>query len=193
MPPITKFQRRRIASHAIYGVVVARSRLFTLIQRIDDFRCDGYVILRNRDITAASVHPSEKTHAAIIRAEGRWQAVSSFAKRMDISSLAAILAHLRKTVVIIEDERPKSKNFFIGRIIHLAPSMIGFRHFDADAIWQDPCFIRHRSMTQIRFDDDYSRIYAKHLPPMPKGLQKVAAKHAREVRRGRRPAPRRRS
>ena len=133
-----------------------------------DFRLDGYVVRRLKDI----IEINSKTDLTndILESEG----VTAQVKRidMDLSSLEGVLSYLshNRLNAIFESEDRNSGNidYVIGRIEKRDDRYLYVRAFDTNGSWEEKATrIAFSELVSISFGTRYVDIFSKYLPPCP--------------------------
>lgn len=133
-----------------------------------DFRLDGYVIRRVKDI----VEISSKVDLTdeILKSEGVINEVKDV--DIDVSTWEGILSYLssHKLNAIFESESRDSgmMDYAIGRIEKKDDRYLYVRAFDADGNWEEkPTRIAFSELSSISWGTRYVDIFSKYLPPCP--------------------------
>ena len=133
-----------------------------------DFRLDGYVCRRVKDI----VEISSKVDLTdeILKSEGVINEVKDV--DIDVSTWEGILSYLssHKLNAIFESESRDSgmMDYAIGRIEKKDDRYLYVRAFDADGNWEEkPVRIAFSELCSISWGTRYVDIFAKYLPPCP--------------------------
>ncbi len=125
-PQEVAIERIDIDPSALYGFVLAFSSDLVLIHLLDDFRLDGYRILRVRDISKVrrSYVPSR-----ILKAEGILAQVG-LACSIDLKSWQSVFRDLKALGrnIIVEGEQPEVDAFTIGKIIRVNKKTLSMRY-----------------------------------------------------------------
>ncbi|MBR2751363.1 MAG: hypothetical protein IKD90_09545 [Clostridiales bacterium] len=133
-----------------------------------DFRLDGYVVRRIKDV----VEISSKVDLTndILESEG----VTSEIKKIDIdlSSWDRVLFYLSEkrmnAIFESEDRNSGQIDFVIGRIEKKDDRYLYVRGFDADGKWEDKSTrIAFSELISISFGTRYVEIFSKYLPVCP--------------------------
>ena len=133
-----------------------------------DFRLDGYVARRIKDI----VEISSKVDLTdeILKSEGVMDQVESI--DIDISSWEGLLSFLssRKLNAIFESQDRDSgmPDYVIGRIEKKDDRYLYVRGFDTNGQWEEkPTRIAFSELCSISWNTRYVDIFSKYLPPCP--------------------------
>lgn len=133
-----------------------------------DFRLDGYVVRRMKDIV--EINSKVDLTNDILESEG----VTSQIQKIDIdlSSWEGMLSYLshNRLNAIYESEDRNSGNidYVIGRIEKKDDRYIYVRGFDTDGKWEEkPTRIAFSELVSISFGTRYVEVFSKYLPPCP--------------------------
>ena len=162
---LNRFERKKINDTVITGTVVAESENLILIHQVDDFQFDGYIVLRQRDLTQAGTSDWERHEEKIMRAEKLWQNPPKSVRSLPLDDWRALLTAFVGKTVIVENER--KEDFLIGPVVSCDERAVNLHLFDATGEWQDVERMVYRDITCVQFGDRYSTIHARHLPPRP--------------------------
>ncbi len=159
------FERLKIDSNRLYGVVVAESDELLLIQHAYDFEFDGYIAIRRRDITKSYSSESNDYCEALMKNEGLWKRPTKASRSLPLTDWQTLLKVLIGKPVIIENER--KGDFFIGPVIECDARSVAIHHFDGCGQWEKIQRIAFRSITSVQFGSRYITVHSRHLPPRP--------------------------
>ncbi len=157
--------RSNIETYQLYGFVLACSSELVLIHVVDDFRSDGYQIIRVSDISEIRHSASDRTMQKILRAEGILEQVGS-KHPIDLRSWQSALQSLKSLGgnVIVEGEEPWVDEFFIGKIIRINKKTLSMRHFDGTGKWNEKLsYCPYEDISSVRFDCEYVNVFSRHL------------------------------
>jgi hypothetical protein len=158
---LVTIERKKIEGHRIYGVIVAQSANLTLLHQEFDFQFDGYMVIRNRDITLCESSESNDYSRRLMKREGLWKATPRWVRNLPLESWSELIAGFIGKVVIIEDE--KSEDFSIGPILEARSKHVMIHYFDGCGILKDVEKVAYSRITSMKFGDRYSTIHAKYL------------------------------
>jgi hypothetical protein len=167
---LNRFERKKISEIVIKGTVVAESENLILIHNVGDFEFDGYVVLRQRDLTQAGTSDWERHEEKIMRAEKLWQNPPKSVRSLPLDDWRALLTAFIGKTVIIENER--KDDFLIGPVVSCDERAVNLHQFDAAGAWENVERMLYRDITCVQFGDRYSTIHARHLPPRPEATAK---------------------
>jgi hypothetical protein len=158
---ITKFERKRIDNHSLYGKIIKESDNLVLLAQVIDFQFDGFMVVRKKDITKCIVDDSTKYGTKIMKLEKSWPKIPILIRKLNITSWHTLLSDI-KSVVIVENERIDS-SFYIGIVEDSKRTSVSIRCFDGVGKWQDTEVIKITDITSCTFLDRYSSIHSKYL------------------------------
>jgi hypothetical protein len=159
-------ERSRIDPNRLYGNVVNESDDFLCLHREIDFQLDGYIFLRNKDITSQTDGtPAHRYHETLMRKEGYWVKPDRFVQKIALDSWETILAALVGKPVLVENER-KSDHCWVGIVDACTRTTVTINCFDTMGVFDaDADRIPLRSITSIQYGDRYTQTHFKHLKP----------------------------
>ena len=162
-----KIVRSRISEKALYAIPLGLSEDLVLLQGLDDFDLDGYLIIRLKDITSVEISKSQVFRLHILKEEGvldqiKKPALSSLDHWKDVlEELSAIGNN-----IIVQCESLESTEFYIGAIIAIDKKSLYLLYFDAFGEWdEEPTEISLRDITSVQIDSRYCTIISKYLSP----------------------------
>ena len=137
-----------------------------------DFRLDGYVVRRIRDIIEIS--SKEDITRSILESEGVLSEIKPI--DIDLASWETVLKYLEGTrcnaIFESEDRNSGQIDFVIGRVEKSDERYLFVRGFDANGNWDEkPTRIAFSELVSISFGTRYVTIFSKYLPPCPLDLE----------------------
>jgi hypothetical protein len=135
MSRLVTIECAKLDPNECYGVILAQSTTLTLLHRVDDFQFDGYVAVRNRDVTRCDSSESDDYYRTIMRREGLWETAPRSVKKLSVEGWPEMLAGLVGNVVILEDEVRES--FHIGPLLETHAKHAAIHYFDGCGRLQD--------------------------------------------------------
>jgi hypothetical protein len=162
---IYTFERKRINSKSIYGVIVAESSSLILIHYEDDFQFDGYMVMRRRDVSKWYTSETNAYCEKLMRKEGSWKNPPKAIRSLPLDDWRTLLTALIGKFVIIENER--TEDYYIGPVVACEKSFAKIHFFNSCGEWWDLERVPYRGITSMYFGDRYSIIHSRHLPPRP--------------------------
>ena len=164
---IIKIKRENIDDNEILGFPLGLSEEILLISRVVDFRDDGCLIIRLKDITDAYSLESNSFYEEICKKEGVRAIAQNENPITNISDLHLILSKLVgfKGFVSIQCELEDNELYYvIGEIISVQEKEIKFRSFDLQGKWTDKeLSIPIDDITMVGFNDNYSKMFYKYM------------------------------
>ena len=165
-PMIETFERKRIDPHRLYGVVVAESAELLLIHQVDDFQCDGYAIVRQRDVSSRTSGKSNAYCERVMRREGLWLPVPRWVRSLPLEDWERLLRALIGRVAIVENER--QDDYCIGPVLGLEQRRVWIHYFDSCGKLGEVDRFRLNRLTRVKIATRYSDVHGRHLtPPWP--------------------------
>ncbi|MFN0110700.1 MAG: hypothetical protein ACKVZH_17720 [Blastocatellia bacterium] len=158
-------ERRNITAENSHGFVLQVSDDLVLFQQASDFLIDGYAVIRLEDITSLRSGIYERFFEKMYRGEGVMAQIGEL-PAVDLSDWKSLLKSLKKIGqnVIIECENLDDGLFYIGKLVRVNQRSVEILHFDALGKWEEePSTVRYDEITQVRFDEQYIKIFSKYL------------------------------
>ena len=160
------FERHLGTQYNIEGFLIGWSKNYFLIQRLEEFHIDGFILLRRSDVDRlrpiATVHMWNK----ILREEGVTATVSNPCFKLKLAGLPTILRDIRasKQIIIVDCDYSEKSYLYIGKPDKIGTSSVSFRWFGVDGIWQSKCVsIPYVDISSIRFESEYISVYEKYV------------------------------
>ena len=133
-----------------------------------DFRLDGYVVRRLKDIV--EINSKVDITNDILENEG----VTSQVEKLDIDisswdGVLRYLSHGRKNAIFESEDRNSGNiDYVIGRIEKTDDRYLYVRGFDTNGNWEEkPTRIAFSELVSISFGTRYVEVFSKYLPPCP--------------------------
>jgi hypothetical protein len=165
---ITTIERKKITPDKLGGVILAESDELMLLREVADFHFDGFVVIRQKDITKKHQPKHNLFHEKLMKKDGKWYLgdIGHYlwkvkTPRNAISSWKELLTNLICEIVIIEDER--KEDFYLGLVREVSDKTVTIDYIDTMAKICKSCKIPFKSITQVIFDDEYSTTLARHI------------------------------
>lgn len=140
-----------------------------------DFRLDGYVVRRIRDIVEIS--SKEDITRSILESEGVLDEVRPV--DIDLTSWDTVLQYFSSNrcnaIFESEDRNSGQIDFSIGRLAKVDDRYLYVLGFDANGNWEEkPMRIAFSELVSISFGTRYVEIFSKYLPPCPLDLNEAS-------------------
>jgi len=145
---------------------LAIGRSLVLLQNIDDFDLDGYVVLPRNDVASVRSDESERFVERVLRDEGELRNVSPPPFPVALDSWAGLFSTIAAAgeIIIVECEANPDEDFCIGVVTGVTDGAVGIHQFDFVAMWDDaPTVVAYDDITRVRFGDRYSRVFPRYL------------------------------
>jgi hypothetical protein len=157
--------RSRIDLNALHGYPLVLGQKLLLVQYLDDFQFDGYMIVRIKDITSVISGDSERFSEFILKEEGIFNEIKN--PQITNCDTWEIVINELKAIgknIIIECEDIDEGKFYIGKIIEVTKNAVSFLYFDGVGKWDDASTIIYfKDITSIKFEDRYTTIISKYV------------------------------
>jgi len=148
----------------ISGIIVQKSKNFLLIHDVEEFRFNGYALLKMDHIETLHCNKFQKIYYNILKKEGILKKKSK--QKLKLSNWKSVFSDLvgKDIHVIVECEDLKNPTFTIGPIVKITSKSVSVRNYDAfGKLDKIPTKINFKDITLVRFGDRYSTIFRKYL------------------------------
>ncbi|MDB5149289.1 MAG: hypothetical protein JWQ57_3309 [Mucilaginibacter sp.] len=146
------------------GYVLGFSDSLLLLNETDDFRIDGYVIIRIDQIKKIRFNKGDKYFDKMMRWENAVEKVG-IKYHVDLSDWRSAFKSLKNLGlnVIAECEAEDIDTFTIGPITKVGKKYVYITDFDIEGFFDDsPTSIDYESITRVAFDTEYLNIFGKY-------------------------------
>lgn len=166
---LVSISRAEIDSLSIQGCILACSEALVLLQYVFDFRLDGFMLLRRKDITELKSGKTNRFQQYLLESEGLWDQVD-FTFRAPIESYKSFLAALSPNeIVIVEDEVAEPQQFLIGTVSRVAGDSVTINHFTGTGRLVEPKeTISLARVTSCQTRTNYIKAYQRHFERIKK-------------------------
>ncbi len=147
------------------GFIVDYSNEFVLLQEVDDFFIDGYLIFPLKSIAELRFNNKDRYYDRMLRGEKLIEKVGVKYK-IDITSWQTIFQSIKDLGlnVIIQNEDPINDSFDIGPITEIDSTSVSIRYFNSQGLLdEEPTKISWDLISIINFDDRYTITMGKYL------------------------------
>jgi len=148
---------------SIQGFVLCFSDALVLLQYVYDFRLDGHLLLRRRDITRMESGATDQLQRRMLDAEGVLSQID-FDYSAPIRSYKTFLESLQPNqIVILEDEISDDPELLIGTINAVNDDTATVNYFSGAGNWDEsPVEIPLSRITSCQTNTNYINFYARH-------------------------------
>ena len=146
------------------GYILGFSDSLLLLQETDDFKVDGYAIIRIDQIKKVRFNKSDKYFDKIMQWENLNKTVG-IKHHIDLNNWQSAFKSLQNhgLSVIAECEAEHIDSFTIGPITKAGRKNIYITNFDIEGFFDDsPTSIDYESITRVAFDSEYLNIFRKY-------------------------------
>jgi hypothetical protein len=160
---LVSIRRARIDTLSIQGFVLAFSETLILLQYVFDFRLDGFMLLRRKDVTGLKAGNTDRFQRQLLETEGVLDQVD-FDFRAPIDSYESFLADVSSDeIVIVEGEAADPQQFLIGIVSHVEGNGVTIRHFTGVGRLVEPHeTIVASQITSCQIRTNYIQFYQRH-------------------------------
>lgn len=149
----------------VFGVPVALSKGFLVIQEVSEFFLYGYTIIPLDSIVEVRRDASDTFIEGILRQEGFMERIS-MKYPLDLKDWKSIFTGLHETqlAVTVQCEELGEDFFFIGQVKRVDNDAIWIHHIDSEGVlaesWDEVLF---EDITKAGFDEPYANMFFKHV------------------------------
>lgn len=150
----------------ISGFILQMSEEFLLIQTEEEFRLNGYSIIRLDRFNSIQLGKTELFRKKILKKEGVLKLDYGINKKINLDSFKSIFRDLKQRdhFAIVECEDLKETTFTIGEIEKSTKKEVEIKYITSfGTIDKEPTKIKYKDITLIKFDDRYTKLYCKYL------------------------------
>ena len=161
---IVSISRESIDPNRIQGVILGYSKELLLLNYIYDFKLDGLLILRRKDISKIVSSKTDKFQKKLLIKEGVFDGID-FKNNYKLGSWHELFkdASKRHEYFIIELEDQDNPEFYIGKIERINSKSIRFNYFTGIARWEDEsCSIKLDRVTSCQINNNYLNVYERY-------------------------------
>ena len=146
------------------GIPVAQSRELLVLAREQEFQLDGWVALRQKDVTLVEQYDDNDFCRRVLEGEGVYgQAKAPGGGCRDWRELLDGIRKAHRGWATVECEAPEEMLFFVGVITAVDENYLMMRRVDADGSWHpDETTVPLQDITAVSFGGRYLRIYEKY-------------------------------
>jgi hypothetical protein len=146
------------------GYILGFSEKLILLHETDDFKVDGYAIIRMDQIKKVRFNKSDKYFDKMMIWEHLIEKVG-IKYQIDLTNWQLAFKSLQNLglSIIAECEAEDMDTFTIGPITKVGKKYIHITCFDVEGFFDDtPTSIDYESITRIAFDSDYLNVFSKY-------------------------------
>jgi hypothetical protein len=170
---LVEFERSKIDEFELRGIVLDISEEFTLLNVLtDDFRLNGFAVIRNEYVTRYRVYDSDDY---FLNRALRLKGIKPGRRpKVDLQNLAAALVSAQRLfpLITLHPEQKRRDVCYIGRIVGITEKTITLHEIEPGAEWGRPRRHRLCDITKIDFGGGYEdalwRVAVEdgHVPPI---------------------------
>ena len=161
---LVSVHRGEIDENAIQGFVLASSEELVVLQYVYDFRLDGLMVLRAKDVTEVRCSATDKFQKGLLAQEGLLENVP-FRAPFDLRDWRSVINQLSKqyALMILECEAEEEKDFVIGRVLKTTSTGVQVEYFSGAANWaESPAKLKFKDVTCCQVGTNYASFYQRH-------------------------------
>lgn len=161
---LVSIARDNIDYLSIQGFILAYSKELVLIQYIYDFRLEGLIVLRRRDITAIETSQTDEFQTDLLKEAGVFSQID-FTPAYDLTNWESVLNTLGRQAkyIIVENEALEDPEFCIGELRNVTQNSVDMLGFNGVGRWDDAeTTIHHSEITSLQAFTNYITFYQNH-------------------------------
>ncbi len=147
------------------GVPVLQTDTLLVLAKEQEFNLDGFVVLRQKDITLVEQYDDNDFCRRVLEGEGVYQRVQA-PKVPGCQSWQQLMEGILKNYggwLTVECESPTETLFFVGIGISSDKNYLMMRRVDADGSWhKDATTVPLQDITAVTFGGHYLSVYQKY-------------------------------
>lgn len=152
---IIELKREDITAEIVRGIVLDYSPELVLLANIDDnFYINGYIIVRNNDITAYRFFDSPDSF--FYQAQKELHLFPDYSFKIDLTNIRSVCLNIHQYVPLVTIFKEKSEDVcYIGHITTITDHSITLYEIDSDAEWETETRFYLRKISRIDFGGGY--------------------------------------
>lgn len=161
---LVSIRRASIDEHKIQGFVLGSSEQLVLLQYVYDFRLDGLMVLRVKDISEVSRSKTDEFQERMLDEEGLFLQVP-FGYPVNLTDWRSAIDDLRgeHSIFILEAELLDEPDFVIGRVFDTGRVDASVKYFTGAANWVDePVRVKYNDITSCQVATNYANVYQRY-------------------------------
>ena len=162
---VVYLQREAITAPRVDGVPLAIGPELVLLAVVQDWRFDGYAIVRLADITAVRSNEYERFTEQVLEGEGEMARAVLPTPAVPVSSWSEAFEALRASgrYILVHEEEYEEEPMSVGPVVDVRDEVVLLHYVGATAEWdEEPSEIEFANVTRVQFDDRYSTVFARH-------------------------------
>lgn len=160
---LISISRDGLDANKLQGFPLLYSQDLLLLRYVYDFHLDGLLLVRRCDVTDVQFRETDKFQRNLLQTENRLKR-RLFRSNHAIGNFSTFLKSLAsKQVVIVEDERPETQAFYIGRVSSAGSSAVKLQEFTGAGNWErETTTIQLDDITCCQIETNYALFYERH-------------------------------
>lgn len=146
------------------GFPIERTADFVMVRTLDDFRLDGFAVLRLGDVVAARSGDPERFFERVLRAEGLMERMPSPGPiRLDGWMSVVEDVRARHKHAIVECEALDEPEFYLGELLDVDHESLRLAYIHVNGTKEiEPMRVMLDDVTLLRFGERYLELFAKY-------------------------------
>ena len=155
--------REDLNSIKMQGFPLAYSADLLLLRHVHDFYLDGLSLVRRCDITDSYHRKTDQFQRKLLETENLLKR-DVFKSNYSVENYGAFLGNLPEDeIVILEIESPKSRAFYIGRVVSINTETITIQEFTGAGNWKrQETVVLTSDITFCQIQTNYINFYSRH-------------------------------
>lgn len=149
------------------GFPIERTADFVMVRTLDDFRLDGFAVLRLGDVVAARSGDPERFFERVLRSEGLLERMPSPGPiRLDNWVNIVEDVGARHKNAIVECEALDQPEFYLGELVDVDHDALRLLYIHVNGTKEvEPTRVPLDDVTLVRFCERYLELFAKYAVP----------------------------
>lgn len=155
---LVEFERKRIEKEPTRGFVLACSDMLTLLHYMNGFYLDGYMVIRNEDVTSYRVYDKPDYFESKAIKLKKLKPIPQ--PEIEIGCWHEVLRSVSKVfpLITIHRELITTEVCQIGRLVSMTEKTFTLQEIDTDAKWNGNRRFRFRDVTRMDFGGSYEEV-----------------------------------
>ncbi|HKW10922.1 MAG TPA: hypothetical protein VJO33_11135 [Gemmatimonadaceae bacterium] len=158
-------KREAIDAPRVDGFPLAIGSELVLLAVVDDWRFDGYAIVRLADVTEVRSNEYERFTERVLEREGELTHLVPPAPAVPVTAWSDVFEALRASgrYVLVHEEEYEEEPMSLGPVVAVHSDTMLLHYVGATAEWDaEPSEIAFQDVTRVQFGDYYSTVFARY-------------------------------
>ena len=161
---LVSIRREEIDDRRIQAFLLDYSEELVLIKYVYDFVIDGFMVLRQSDISDIKSDKTDLLQTQLLKDEGIYAGVD-FCIECDLTCWNKVFSTIGSfsRFITIEDENPEYPLFYLGEILKIGVESVSILGFNGTANWDDDISeIYYENISCVQIGNNYANIYERY-------------------------------